>query len=40
MEKQNYITPAIRVIGVDFDYSFCLSGTHEGFTEEDWDDLP
>jgi len=38
MKKQEYTSPAIRVAPVDFDCSFCISGTHEGFTEEDWDE--
>ena len=36
MEKKQYISPAIRVLDVDYDSAFCLSGNHEGFTEEDW----
>lgn len=35
-----YQAPAVRVINLDFDTVFCISGTHEGFTEEDWDDVP
>jgi len=38
MEKKQYTSPALRVVDLDFDGSFCLSGTHEGFTEEDWDE--
>ena len=43
MEK-NYIStyqsPSMRVIEITSEYNFCLSGNHEGTTEEDWDDLP
>ena len=35
-----YQAPAVRVINLDFDTVFCISGTHVGFNEEDWDDLP
>ena len=37
MKKQKYISPDLRVVPVNFDSSFCISGTHEGFTEEDWE---
>ena len=33
-----YQAPALRVIELDFDTVFCISGNHEGFTEEDWDE--
>ena len=38
MEKKQYTSPAIRILAVDYDSTFCLSGNHEGFTEEDWDE--
>ena len=41
MEKNiqmNYISPVVRIIHVGFDTSFCLSGIHEGVTEEEWDE--
>lgn len=43
MEKKQittYQTPIVRVIDVEFDTVFCISGNHEGTSEEDWDDLP
>lgn len=41
MEKTEILTynqPTVRIIEMSFDTCFCLSGTHEGFTEEDWDE--
>ena len=38
MEKLEYLSPALRVVPVDFDLSFCISGNHEGITEENWDE--
>ena len=41
MEKKNkmeYISPAIRVIGINYEMSFCFSGNHEGTFEEEWDE--
>lgn len=35
-----YQSPAMRVIEINSEYNFCISGTHQGITEEDWDDLP
>ena len=32
----SYQAPAAREIDLGFDRSFCVSGTHEGFSEEDW----
>lgn len=43
MEKNSistYQSPTIRVIEVAYEYNFCISGSHEGTHEEDWDDLP
>lgn len=31
-----YTSPAIRVITMKFDGALCLSGNHEGTSEEDW----
>ena len=33
-----YQSPLTRVIELDFDSVFCISGTHEGFNEEEWDE--
>jgi len=43
MEKNNistYQSPAMRVVEFESEYNFCISGNHQGTTEEDWDDLP
>ena len=32
-----YQAPVVRVIELDFDTVFCISGTHEGFNEEEWE---
>ena len=43
MEKNNhnnYIYPDVRIIHVGYDTSFCISGIHESFTEEEWDEEP
>ena len=41
MEKNNkleYTTPESSVIAINDDKVLCLSGNHEGFTEEEWED--
>ena len=41
MEKKkhkDYVSPAVRVINIEHDITFCFSGNHEGFAEEDWDE--
>ncbi len=41
MEKsynKGYITPEIKVVGISGDNVLCVSGNHEGFYEEDWED--
>lgn len=41
MEKNNnYNTPNVEVIDIEIEGGFCMSGNHEGTTEEDWDELP
>lgn len=35
-----YQSPAVRVIEINSEFNFCISGNHQGTTEEDWDDLP
>ena len=38
MENRQYISPAVRLVDVSYDHSFCISGNHEGITEENWDE--
>ena len=40
-KKNNYTTPNVEVIDVEIEGGFCQSdnSTHEGTTEEDWDEL-
>lgn len=42
MEKiNNYTAPNVEVINIEIEGGFCQSynSTHEGTTEEDWDEL-
>ena len=36
-KRTSYHAPTVRVIELMFDVSFCISGEHESFTEEDWE---
>lgn len=40
-KKKNYTTPNVEIIDIEIDGRFCQSynSTHEGTTEEDWDEL-
>ena len=38
MEKE-YLAPAVRVVDLHFDHSFCLSDTLSGGLERTYDDL-
>ncbi len=40
-KKNNYKTPNIEVIDIEIEGGFCQSynSTHEGTTEEDWEEL-
>lgn len=41
MEKKiNYIAPNVEIIDIDVEGGFCIGSgaTHEGTTEEDWDE--
>lgn len=40
-KKNNYTAPNVEVINIEIEGGFCKSynSTHEGTTEEDWDEL-